>query len=552
MLKSDSLFYLLGLICGKGNILGKNNFAINFNHKDKFLEGIAHCPDCGWLATGFSDLLKCKNPICKNSKSDCIDRNIRKIFNQQELARKSIDEIIIHFLKKNIYFNYEILSTDTVTILVIEDIEKEINDYIINFFEGKTGFDNFHINNDLYKENHKFKIEFINGILDTCGFFNQGNWYPRTGKHGNTRMRVYLQIVRNWKLPIQLDNFLRYNFKIPIQTIRWGHPNIVDPFLDYFHHQKKPNSAFKEHQIKLLPESLTDFTIRLEPKRTLFKELLDHNIKVDFHNPKEDWFEAKRKIEEKKIKSLHPLNNDIRISEEVRGKHINASWQINLLMGCKFLNAEKNMSKNKKVYEISGDMNETNFAKIKSRFSECALKNYKKIVNSKPRKKEKEKKVSKGLDERRDTYEYLIKWLKIYIKEKFNEESEVFDTSSQTLANYFSMNFKKSDGFREKIKNLDDLNIRPDVIGISNKTNKMFFIESKVVSLGVKELGQIWAYSVIANPFQSFLISTEEISRSLLNIYAQSREKKFLNFSENKEIILGRLDLREGVKLFNV
>ena len=38
MLKSDSLFYLLGLICGKGNILGKNNFAINFNHKDKFLE----------------------------------------------------------------------------------------------------------------------------------------------------------------------------------------------------------------------------------------------------------------------------------------------------------------------------------------------------------------------------------------------------------------------------------------------------------------------------------------------------------------------------------
>ena len=145
-----------------------------------------------------------------------------------------------------------------------------------------------------------------------------------------------------------------------------------------------------------------------------------------------------------------------------------------------------------------------------------------------------------------------MEYLKIYIKEKFNEESEVFDTSSQTLANYFSMNFKKSDGFREKIKNLDDLNIRPDVIGISNKTNKMFFIESKVVSLGVKELGQIWAYSVIANPFQSFLISTEEISRSLLNIYAQSREKKFLNFSENKEIILGRLDLREGVKLFNV
>ena len=103
-MKNTGLFYLLGLICGKGNILSNNNLAINFNHKDKYLEGIAHCPKCGWLATGFSDLLKCKNSNCNNSRSNCIDRNVRKIFNQKENARKSIDENIIPFLKKKLIF----------------------------------------------------------------------------------------------------------------------------------------------------------------------------------------------------------------------------------------------------------------------------------------------------------------------------------------------------------------------------------------------------------------------------------------------------------------
>lgn len=552
MKKTTSLFYLLGLICGKGNILSNKNLAINFNHKDKYLEGIAHCPKCGWLATGFSDLLKCKNSNCKNSKSNCIDRNVRKIFNQKEDARKSIDENIIPFLKKNLPFEHQILSTDSTTILILNIRDQKIIEFVTNFFHEKTGFDSFEINEDLNKESNEFKTEFVNGLLDTCGFFNQGNWYPRTGKNGNTRMRVYLQIVRNWNLPIQIDNFLRDNFKIPTQTIRWGHPNIVDPSLDYFHHQQSPNGAFKEHQIKLLPETLQNFTIRLEPKKTLFKELLNHNQKVDFDNQVEDWLVANRKIDQKNIKPHHPLNNDIRISEKLRGKHINASWQINLIMGCKNLNKEMLSSKNKSVYQINGSKEETNFHKINEIFNQTAIKKFEQIIKTSSKKiKTKIKKKNKNISEI-DTYKPLSIWLKSYIKQKFNEDSDVFDTSSQTLANYFSMNFKASDKYREKIKNLDDLNIRPDIIGISNKSNKIFFIESKIVSLGVKELGQIWSYSVLADPFQSFLISTKEISKSLLNVYAQNKEKKFLNFNKNKEIIFGQFNINEGVKLFNV
>ena len=84
----------------------------------------------------------------------------------------------------------------------------------------------------------------------------------------------------------------------------------------------------------------------------------------------------------------------------------------------------------------------------------------------------------------------MCDWLKIYIKENLNEESQVFDTSAQTLNNYLRTNLDNFSNIEEKIKNLEDFDIRPDVVGITNDTNKIFFIESKIVSLGIKEVGQ--------------------------------------------------------------
>ena len=71
MEKSPSLFYLLGLLCGKGYILEKS-LSLNFPHKNIIVEGIAHCPMCGYLATktfGKDDkTLKCKNTNCDKCK----------------------------------------------------------------------------------------------------------------------------------------------------------------------------------------------------------------------------------------------------------------------------------------------------------------------------------------------------------------------------------------------------------------------------------------------------------------------------------------------------
>ena len=86
-------------------------------------------------------------------------------------------------------------------------------------------------------------------------------------------------------------------------------------------------------------------------------------------------------------------------------------------------------------------------------------------------------------------------------------------------------------------------------MGISKKTKKLFFIESKVVSLGIKEVGQIWAYSVIAEPYESFLISTKDISQSLLKVI--SHNDNFLNYDDKNKIKVGKLINNNQVELFN-
>jgi hypothetical protein len=538
MRKSDSLFYLLGLICGKGNIIENNKITVEFPHKEKITRGIAYCPKCGWLATSPSDnegnLLKCKNKDCENSKSFSIDSKVRKEYDQPKLVYESIITQVIPFLKKEIDFDFNILSNNHLTIIKFENLKEELISYVKKLFGNAKSFDEFQIPKELNQEEKKYQIEFINGLLDTTSNANHGNWHIRNGKNGIGRMRIYFQVVRNWKLPIQIDNFLRKNFNISSQTIRWGHPNINDPELKEFLNDKKP---FREHQLKIFPEYLKIFKYRISPKKNLFDELLKHNLTTGF-DVEEDWLKSKRLIEEKDIKASHPLENDLRIPDELRGKHFDAMWQINLHMGCEYLNKEKKKAKSPKVYELIGDLNETDSEFYEKKIKTISLKKYNaaiSLVIEDKKDKNKEKNTKRSLE--LETYPILIEWLKKYIKEKYKEDSDVFDTSSKTLSRYFTTDNFKSNEVIEKVKKIiefKNLDIRPDVVGVSKKTSKLFFIESKVVSPGVKEVGQILVYSLVAEPFESFLISTKKISNSLLTIISQKED--FLNFDINKKI----------------
>ncbi len=547
MVKSQSLYYLLGLICGKGFIL-KDSISINFPHHKKIVEGIAHCPKCGFLATktvNSSDRsLKCKNTNCDNSNGG-INTQVKKQYFQRELFSKSITENVIPFLKENLSFEYSILASNTVTILNLKIFDNDLIAFIKDFFDNKTSFDRFEIHKELDSESEELKIEFINGLLDSCSYPSAGGWLNRDGQNGHGRMRSYFQVVRNWKLPVQIDNFLRDNFNIPTAKFDWGHPNIRDSNLKDYLNQSETSFA-RECQVGFFPEYFQIFKHRISPKIELFKELLDHNLKVKFLDDN-DWLKTNKKITNTKIKPHHPMEFDYRIPKKLR-RHFDAEWQINLTLGCKYLMEMQRNANNQDVFSVSGDLEETNLKEVQNYYREISQSKFSKIdLNTKKNNQIKKKYISQISEQQ--TYEPLCNWLNKYIKEITGEESQVFDTSAQTLNNFLRTNLDDFSAVENRIKDLEDYDLRPDVVGMSNSSNKMFFIESKIVSIGIKEVGQLWAYSVIADPEMSFLISTKGITSSLLNVI--SNEKDFLSYSNHKKINIGILDKTGNVEIVN-
>ena len=55
------------------------------------------------------------------------------------------------------------------------------------------------------------------------------------------------------------------------------------------------------------------------------------------------------------------------------------------------------------------------------------------------------------------------------------------------------------------------LNIKIDILGILRKKNniELVFVEVKDAMLTLKDLGQLWGYTQLINPIESFLISSK-------------------------------------------
>jgi hypothetical protein len=70
------------------------------------------------------------------------------------------------------------------TFLVI-DFKNDIKifELIHEQLNHKNGFDSFEIPLIINSASLECKIEFINGLLDTSGFFNAGGWLNRIGKN---------------------------------------------------------------------------------------------------------------------------------------------------------------------------------------------------------------------------------------------------------------------------------------------------------------------------------------------------------------------------------
>ena len=531
--------YLLGLITGRGHIfIDEKRIIIEFAHKNKKVYGIAYCPKCGDMATEQKDNNEEKNLICKSCNT-IVDKSVKNEYEQHNSTILSIKQVIIPFIDRVVNGKYEIIGNDHMTFLVIDFEENiELFNKILKDFNNKTGFDSFDIPSEIYHENREIKIEFINGIMDTASFPSAGGWLNRDGENGHGRMRSYFQIVRNWKMPVQLCNFLKKELGLPIHTIDWGHPNIRDSNMnDYF--DSNPLSWSREHQIKFFPEYYNEFKMRLNHKQEMFKELISHNIKVKFSNL--DDCDPPSPVGLEKIKPFHFEELNTKIPKQIR-KHYDAYWQICNDMGCIFCQEKLEKSNNKDIYFLTGKDEMLSFEDLKNKYDEKRNKLKNSINEIKKQKKEKTENIKikkiRG-DPEKQLYEPISNWLKKYLIKNGYKDVIVQETASFHLDRFISRNEIFSDfDFCENYK------IKPDIVGFLLDINKLVFVEVKINELTLKDIGQLIGYCLVAKPKESILISPRPPSINLIKILKSN--PYLLEYGDGKRIKLANWDGEKG------
>lgn len=173
----------------------------------------------------------------------------------------------------------------------------------------------------LCSASENIKKEFIRGLADVTGHIRESNSaYGQPYNH-----RVYLEIMDNWDLAIDIANLLK-TLNIPIQTIRFAHPNLVDTSgKDY----SRGIRYYKEHQMKIWAEEFEKIGFSIDHKNELLKKYTtenkknwDKNIPIEQSHHKFYW--ETREIT--KEKPTHPDEDNPRIHPKIRGKHFN-NWR---------------------------------------------------------------------------------------------------------------------------------------------------------------------------------------------------------------------------------
>ena len=518
---NKQISYLIGLLCGRGHIfVSSKRIIIELAHKNEIAEGIAHCPNCGEVATGnnTNDFLICRNKV---------NKSVKKKYYQKESTINSLKNTIIPFLKEEIDCSYDYIGNNSITCLILDFSEKEQNTFenIQSIMNNQYSFDSFIIPDEIKLAHIEYKKEFINGLLDSAGFFNAGGWYPRIGKNSNTRMRAYFQIVRNWYMPVQICNFLRSHFSLPIQTIDWGHPNIRDSAMnDYF--ESNSTSWSREHQIKFLPEYyINEFHLRLEHKQQMFEELASHNRYAQFDTNEN--CTAPTEIKKKNLKAYHPEENSKRIPAQTR-KHCDSFWQVCHNMGC--IHTNNLIKQNQLFYEL-GTNNKQNAGIIVQQFHEQRIFLTDKISakhnNSEPTKEKNRTKNIRKMPEK-ELYAPICTYLKQFLTDKYGIPIDVYDTSSSYLDNFISRNGLEGFEFCENYK------IKPDIVGLSPSTKELIFVEVKDEEPTIKGIGQLLGYCLVAKPKDAILVSPKPPNLTLLKLLKTNSD--FLSYDIGKKI----------------
>jgi len=532
-MRQDTYFYLLGLLCGKGYIYeDSQQLAIEFAHSNEFIEGIAHCQTCGFLATKppSGDFLICKNPSCRGK----VPKDVKKRYEQSQATKRSTKEVIAPFICNETQILSAISGNKSMTMLIL-DFKSEPNLFSEILKDVRPGGDytNFRIPERVWGAVNEHRVEFLNGLLDATGYANAGSWIPRDGVNGTGRMRLYIQIVKNWNLTSDIDAFVRDRIGKPIQTIDWGHPNIRDSNLQDFRESREAAWA-REHQIKFFPEYFLEVTFRLEHKAQMFKELLEHNIACGFPEDK-GWFPP-GKIRDKTRKPRHPGEDDPRLTKEVR-RHFDAFWQINLALGSPSFLPLLESAVNKETFFYTGDLEDYRQPEaVKKELQNLWQELTDQLPAARQKASSKKTKTMSTAELEKATYGPLVKILASEMARDFGPDVVTYDTSSGNLNAFLA---RLDDAMLHELSEWDSFNIRPDVVGFAKSEPRPVFVESKIELLSLKHLGQLLGYCAAANPKRAVLVSTQPLSEGLTR--AILRDPSLLDYCDDGVIEIGQL-----------
>ena len=130
-----------------------------------------------------------------------------------------------------------------------------------------------------------------------------------------------------------------------------------------------------------------------------------------------------------------------------------------------------------------------------------------------------------------ELYPEIEKWFCQYLKDRYKEYEIIttHETSQLSLDTYL----KQSLGI--EIKEAIGLSIKVDIVAIlKGKDIKLAFVEVKDKPLTLKDLGQLWGYSQLIDPIESFLISPKGIG-SLNHILRILNREDLLRYGKKRE-----------------
>ena len=300
------LMYLLGMITGKGSIIPhETETTINISIPHKLLRINGQDAE-GSVQIALNTIRNRIQPLVEVTSLQ---------------ARSNRTETNITFSKPNTGY-----------------LMRQINEY----FNLEQHWRDFRIPNEIFDSTRDMQREFMRGLADVTGHIRSSNMYFKDYDN-----RVYIEIPTNWYLVIDICNILK-RLNIPVHTIDWGHPNIRDSKLREFRAGR--DGAFREHQIKIFAEEFERIGFTIPHKQNMLVRLSNENRrrwrlywqrKSEITTNIEKRTQYIRKIEQlqeshhrfywdtnnkSRLKPDHPQENDIRIHEDIRGRHFN-SWR---------------------------------------------------------------------------------------------------------------------------------------------------------------------------------------------------------------------------------